>query len=125
MKRTLIASAAALLLAGTAVSGTAANELTQPRDGGSADVAFNTNLPADMDAAFSEPDYKEAQNPVSNETRQELVRMAVEAGQSTTSKPESEPKEAGEKEPTPKGVADHAEAYFGRIENRGVDVGSS
>lgn len=123
MKRTLTTSAAALLLAGASVSGTVANELTQPRDGGSADIAFNTNLPADMDGAFTERDYKPAEDPISNALRQELVQMAVESGQSSSSKSESEPKQTSEKKPMPKGVTDHANAYFGRIEARGVDVG--
>lgn len=123
MKRTLITSAAALLLAGATVGGTAANELTQPRDGGSADITFNTNLPADMDGAFTAPDYETTEDPIANALRRELVQMAIENGQTTSSKSESEPKQTGEKEPTPKGVTDHANAYFGRIEARGVDVG--
>lgn len=123
MKRTLMTSAAALLLAGASVSGTAANELTQPRDGGSADIAFNTNLPADMDGAFTAPDYEAAEDPITNALRRELVQMAIESGQSSSSKSESEPKQTGEEASAPQGVADHANAYFDRIEARGVDVG--
>jgi len=120
MKRTLATGAAAVLLAAGAVTGAnAASELTQQRDGGSADVAFNTNVPGSADTAFSAPEYEGTDERVPAETRRALVQMAVEAGQ-TSSKSDEQGDGA---ETTPPGVGDHADGYFGRLESRGVSVG--
>ena len=120
MKRLLLTGAAALLLTGAGVAAPGhANELTQPRDGGSADVAFNTNLPADNDAAFTAPEYEGTSKRIGEATRRALVEMAIEAGQ-TSSK--SADDEARADSGPPAGVKDHAKDFFGRVESRGVSA---
>lgn len=108
MTRTLLAGAAALLLTGAA-GAAHGNELTQPRDGGSADISFDTTLPGGAGSGFTPSAAAEdSGEPVSEQTRQSLVELAIEAGQ-TSSKSAEEPN----KQTPPAGVQEHAERILG------------
>ena len=112
MRSLFLASAAALLFAAPASAGNVPAE-------GSADLAFNTNLPGRTDTAFTEPTYGgEAQHPVDRKTVLNLRHLAIEEFGQSSSKAAAD---SGDQGPPP-GTQSYADSFFSRVENRGVDV---
>lgn len=115
--RTAIALSAWLLGAAAAAPALAGNVPAE----GSADLAFNTNVPGERDTAFTAPEYEaavEVADPVDPAAVRDLRELAIEEFGQASSKSEEPAADAG----APPGVQDHAQRYFERVRERGVDL---
>lgn len=112
MRTLLLAAAASFAFIGSAVAGGVPPE-------GSADMTADTSAPANSHPGYTYDQPVHVEDPVPNDTVNELRSLAIEEfGQATSSKPGD--KVASEKA-APAGVKAHREDFWSRVKERGVN----